>query len=71
MPVPAHGGRAELDPELAELAANGGIEWLAGEFAPQQLAASGWWWPPPIGAKVNALVCWKRESGADLCQRGG
>lgn len=28
----------DLDPELAELAANGSIEWLADEFAPAQLA---------------------------------
>ncbi|EKB22487.1 TPA: siroheme synthase CysG [Aeromonas veronii] len=46
----------ELDPELAELAANGSIEWLAGEFAPAQL--TGKWLV--VGAtdrrEVNALV---------------
>ncbi|MBE8736224.1 siroheme synthase CysG [Aeromonas veronii] len=46
----------ELDPELAELAANGSIEWLAGEFAPQQLAGKWLVVAATDQREVNALV---------------
>ncbi|MCK2085885.1 uroporphyrinogen-III C-methyltransferase [Aeromonas sp. 3925] len=46
----------ELDPELAELAANGNIEWLAGEFAPQQLAGKWLVVAATDRREVNALV---------------
>ncbi|MFM5601365.1 siroheme synthase CysG [Aeromonas veronii] len=46
----------ELDPELAELAANGSIEWLAGEFAPQQLAGQWLVVAATDRREVNALV---------------
>ncbi|MFM5811925.1 siroheme synthase CysG [Aeromonas veronii] len=46
----------ELDPELAELAANGSIEWLAGEFAPQQLAGKWLVVAATDRREVNALV---------------
>ena len=47
---------AELDPELAELAANGSIEWLAGEFAPQQLTGKWLVVAATDRREVNALV---------------
>ena len=46
----------DLDPELAELAANGNIEWLAGEFAPQQLAGKWLVVAATDRREVNALV---------------
>ncbi|MFQ1886653.1 siroheme synthase CysG [Aeromonas veronii] len=46
----------ELDPELAELAANGSIEWLTGEFAPQQLAGKWLVVAATDRREVNALV---------------
>ncbi|EGX6955274.1 uroporphyrinogen-III C-methyltransferase [Aeromonas hydrophila] len=46
----------ELDPELAVLAANGSIEWLAGEFAPQQLAGKWLVVAATDRREVNALV---------------
>ncbi|EIM1709438.1 siroheme synthase CysG [Aeromonas dhakensis] len=46
----------ELDPELAELAANGSIEWLAGEFAPAQLAGKWLVVAATDQREVNALV---------------
>ena len=46
----------DLDPELAELAANGSIEWLAGEFAPQQLAGKWLVVAATDRREVNALV---------------
>lgn len=46
----------ELDPELAELAANGSIEWLASEFAPQQLAGKWLVVAATDRREVNALV---------------
>ncbi|MCO4201555.1 siroheme synthase CysG [Aeromonas hydrophila] len=46
----------ELDPELAELAANGRIEWLAGEFAPQQLTGKWLVVAATDRREVNALV---------------
>ncbi|WP_324040019.1 siroheme synthase CysG [Aeromonas dhakensis] len=46
----------ELDPELAELAASGSIEWLAGEFAPQQLAGKWLVVAATDRREVNALV---------------
>ncbi|WP_421202175.1 siroheme synthase CysG [Aeromonas enteropelogenes] len=46
----------ELDPELAELAANGSIEWLAGKFAPQQLAGKWLVVAATDRREVNALV---------------
>ncbi|WP_415870501.1 siroheme synthase CysG [Aeromonas caviae] len=46
----------DLDPELAELAANGTIEWLAGEFAPQQLAGKWLVVAATDRREVNALV---------------
>ncbi|MBC8672789.1 siroheme synthase CysG [Aeromonas hydrophila] len=46
----------DLDPELAELAANGTIEWLAGEFAPQQLAGKWLVVAATDRCEVNALV---------------
>lgn len=46
----------ELDPELAELAANGSIEWLAGDFAPQQLAGKWLVVAATDRREVNALV---------------
>lgn len=46
----------ELDSELAELAANGSIEWLAGEFAPQQLAGKWLVVAATDRREVNALV---------------
>lgn len=46
----------ELDPELAELAANGSIEWLAGEFAPVQLAGKWLVVAATDRREVNALV---------------
>ncbi|MGY3852210.1 siroheme synthase CysG [Aeromonas aquatilis] len=46
----------ELAPELAELAANGDIEWLAGEFAPQQLAGKWLVVAATDRREVNALV---------------
>ncbi|BBQ31236.1 siroheme synthase CysG [Aeromonas caviae] len=46
----------ELDPELAELAANGSIEWLAGEFASEQLAGKWLVVAATDRREVNALV---------------
>ncbi|MGE6222849.1 siroheme synthase CysG [Aeromonas media] len=46
----------ELDPELAELAANGSIEWLAGEFAPAQLTGKWLVVAATDRREVNALV---------------
>ena len=46
----------DLDPELAELAANGSIEWLAGEFAPQQLTGKWLVVAATDRREVNALV---------------
>ncbi|MCZ0753155.1 siroheme synthase CysG [Aeromonas enteropelogenes] len=46
----------ELDPELAALAASGDIEWLAGEFAPQQLAGKWLVVAATDRREVNALV---------------
>ncbi|MFM4940095.1 siroheme synthase CysG [Aeromonas enteropelogenes] len=46
----------ELDPELAELAANGSIEWLTGEFAPEQLAGKWLVVAATDRREVNALV---------------
>ncbi|HAU4889862.1 siroheme synthase CysG [Aeromonas hydrophila] len=46
----------ELDPELAELAAKGSIEWLAGEFAPQQLTGKWLVVAATDRREVNALV---------------
>ncbi|HGK7312362.1 TPA: uroporphyrinogen-III C-methyltransferase [Aeromonas hydrophila subsp. hydrophila] len=46
----------ELDPELAELAANGSLEWLAGEFAPQQLTGKWLVVAATDRREVNALV---------------
>ncbi|MFM4679924.1 siroheme synthase CysG [Aeromonas media] len=46
----------ELDPELAELAANGSIEWLAAEFAPAQLAGKWLVVAATDRREVNALV---------------
>lgn len=46
----------DLDPELAELAANGSIEWLAGEFAPEQLAGKWLVVAATDRREVNALV---------------
>ncbi|MDX7763222.1 siroheme synthase CysG [Aeromonas caviae] len=46
----------DLDPELAELAANGNIEWLAGEFAPQQLTGKWLVVAATDRREVNALV---------------
>ncbi|MGY3862947.1 siroheme synthase CysG [Aeromonas lacus] len=46
----------ELDPELAELAANGSIEWLAGEFAPAQLTGKWLVVAASDRREVNALV---------------
>ncbi|HAT1544082.1 siroheme synthase CysG [Aeromonas hydrophila] len=46
----------ELYPELAELAANGSIEWLAGEFAPQQLTGKWLVVAATDRREVNALV---------------
>lgn len=46
----------ELDPELAELAANSSIEWLAGEFAPAQLAGKWLVVAATDRREVNALV---------------
>ncbi|MBL0676375.1 siroheme synthase CysG [Aeromonas dhakensis] len=46
----------ELDPELAELAANDSIEWLAGEFAPAQLAGKWLVVAATDRREVNALV---------------
>ncbi|WP_337074484.1 siroheme synthase CysG [Aeromonas veronii] len=46
----------ELDPELAELAANGNIEWLAGEFAPAQLTGKWLVVAATDRREVNALV---------------
>ncbi|MCX7133753.1 siroheme synthase CysG [Aeromonas sp.] len=46
----------ELDPELAELAANGSIEWLAGEFAPEQLTGKWLVVAATDRREVNALV---------------
>lgn len=46
----------ELDPELAELAANGTIEWLAGEFAPAQLTGKWLVVAATDRREVNALV---------------
>ncbi|HDN9025009.1 siroheme synthase CysG [Aeromonas veronii] len=46
----------ELDPELAELAANGNIEWLAGEFASEQLAGKWLVVAATDRREVNALV---------------
>ncbi|ELB2790557.1 siroheme synthase CysG [Aeromonas hydrophila] len=46
----------ELDPELAELAANGSIEWLAGEFVPQQLTGKWLVVAATDRREVNALV---------------
>lgn len=45
-----------LDPELAELAANGSIEWLAGEFAPAQLTGKWLVVAATDRREVNALV---------------
>ena len=46
----------ELDPKLAELAANGSIEWLAGEFASEQLAGKWLVVAATDRREVNALV---------------
>ncbi|HAU4930919.1 siroheme synthase [Aeromonas hydrophila] len=46
----------ELDPELAELAANGSLEWLAGEFAPAQLTGKWLVVAATDRREVNALV---------------
>ncbi|MFQ2074983.1 siroheme synthase CysG [Aeromonas veronii] len=46
----------ELDPELAELAASGSIEWLAGEFASEQLAGKWLVVAATDRREVNALV---------------
>ncbi|MCF7742844.1 siroheme synthase CysG [Aeromonas veronii] len=46
----------ELDPELAELAANGSIEWLADEFVPEQLAGKWLVVAATDRREVNALV---------------
>ncbi|MCF5840943.1 siroheme synthase CysG [Aeromonas veronii] len=46
----------ELDPELAELAANGSIEWLAGEFTPAQLTGKWLVVAATDRREVNALV---------------
>lgn len=46
----------ELDPELTELAANGSIEWLAGEFASEQLAGKWLVVAATDRREVNALV---------------
>lgn len=46
----------ELDPELAELAANGSIEWLAGEFAPAQLTGKWLVVAATDRREVNVLV---------------
>ncbi|MDH0350812.1 siroheme synthase CysG [Aeromonas caviae] len=46
----------ELDPELAELATNGTIEWLAGEFAPAQLTGKWLVVAATDRREVNALV---------------
>ncbi|BCS49990.1 siroheme synthase 3 [Aeromonas jandaei] len=46
----------ELDPELAELAASGNIEWLAGEFASEQLAGKWLVVAATDRREVNALV---------------
>ncbi len=46
----------DLDPELAELAANGTIEWLAGEFAPPQLTGKWLVVAATDRREVNALV---------------
>ncbi|WP_447779563.1 siroheme synthase CysG [Aeromonas veronii] len=46
----------ELDPELAELATNGSIEWLAGEFASEQLAGKWLVVAATDRREVNALV---------------
>lgn len=46
----------ELDPELAELADNGSIEWLAGEFAPAQLTGKWLVVAATDRREVNALV---------------
>ncbi len=46
----------ELDPELAELAANGRIEWLAGEFAPAQLTGKWLVVAATDRREVNAMV---------------
>ncbi|HHQ4738258.1 TPA: siroheme synthase CysG [Aeromonas veronii] len=46
----------KLDPELAELAASGSIEWLAGEFASEQLAGKWLVVAATDRREVNALV---------------
>ncbi|MFM5427303.1 siroheme synthase CysG [Aeromonas veronii] len=46
----------ELDSELAELAANGSIEWLAGEFVPEQLVGKWLVVAATDRREVNALV---------------
>ncbi|EKB26644.1 siroheme synthase CysG [Aeromonas dhakensis] len=46
----------ELDPELAELAANGSIEWLAAEFAPAHLTGKWLVVAATDRREVNALV---------------
>ncbi|MFQ2272041.1 siroheme synthase CysG [Aeromonas enteropelogenes] len=46
----------ELDPELAELAANGSIEWLAAEFAPAHLTGRWLVVAATDQREVNALV---------------
>ncbi len=46
----------KLDPELAELAANGSIEWLANEFTPAQLAGKWLVVAATDRREVNALV---------------
>ncbi|WP_421210865.1 siroheme synthase CysG [Aeromonas enteropelogenes] len=46
----------KLDPELAELAANGSIEWLAAEFAPAQLTGKWLVVAATDRREVNALV---------------
>ncbi|OZG40251.1 uroporphyrinogen-III C-methyltransferase [Aeromonas sp. A35_P] len=46
----------ELDPELAELAANGSIEWLDAEFAPAQLTGKWLVVAATDRREVNALV---------------
>ena len=55
----------ELDPELAELATNGTIEWLAGEFEPAQLAGKWLVVAATDRREVNALV-YQSANQADI-----
>ena len=56
----------DLDPELAELAANGTIEWLDAEFAPAHLTGK---WLAPIWR--GSLPTWwiTRNAPASSCRR--